>query len=143
MLPLAKAIISPCRPAILRLGHQGVKGGSFVRQTRNGFAPSFPSYNAMSHWYHSVAVRNRTAAAPSTPGGGTKRTAALLMSMRGLKTKKAAAKRFIKTGKGGLKRGKAFKGHLTSKKSPERKRRLNNKTRLSGHMLKKMNTLIC
>ena len=64
------------------------------------------------------------------------------MPTRQLKTKKAASKRFIKTGKGGLKRGKAFKGHLTSKKSPERKRRLNVKTHLVGATLKKMRSLL-
>ena len=61
---------------------------------------------------------------------------------KALKTRKAASKRFIKTGKGGLKRGKAGKGHLTSKKSPTRKRRLNDKTNLTGTMLKKMSSLI-
>ena len=61
---------------------------------------------------------------------------------KALKTRKAASKRFIKTGKGGLKRGKANKGHLTSKKSPTRKRRLNDKTNLTGTMLKKMSSLI-
>lgn len=61
---------------------------------------------------------------------------------KALKTRKAASKRFIKTGKGGLKRGKANKGHLTSKKSPTRKRRLNDKANLTGTMLKKMSSLI-
>lgn len=44
---------------------------------------------------------------------------------RGTKTKKAAAKRFIKTGKGDLKYGHAGKRHNTSKKTKTVKRRLN------------------
>ena len=50
-----------------------------------------------------------------------------LVISRGVKTKKAAAKRFIKTGKGDLKYGHAGKRHLTSHKSKDRKRRLNSK----------------
>ena len=59
-----------------------------------------------------------------------------------LKTKKAVSKRFIRTGKGGLKGGKAYHGHLTSHKSGDRMRRLNVKAHLVGAALKKMNTLI-
>lgn len=44
---------------------------------------------------------------------------------RGTKTKKAAAKRFIKTGKGDLKYGRAGKRHNTSKKTKTVQRRLN------------------
>ena len=44
---------------------------------------------------------------------------------RGLKTRKTAAKRFIKTGTGELKYGHAGKRHNTSKKSKTRQRRLN------------------
>lgn len=44
---------------------------------------------------------------------------------RGLKTRKSAAKRFIKTGTGELKYGRAGKRHNTSKKSKTRQRRLN------------------
>ena len=44
---------------------------------------------------------------------------------RGLKTRKTAAKRFIKTGTGELKYGHAGKRHNTSKKSKVRQRRLN------------------
>ena len=40
------------------------------------------------------------------------------------KTKRAAAKRFKVTGSGKVVRRKAYKGHLTAKKSPARKRRL-------------------
>ena len=44
---------------------------------------------------------------------------------RGLKTRKSAAKRFIKTGTGELKYGHAGKRHNTSKKTKTRQRRLN------------------
>lgn len=40
------------------------------------------------------------------------------------KTRRAAAKRFKVTGSGKIMRRKAYKGHLTAKKSPARKRRL-------------------
>ena len=39
-----------------------------------------------------------------------------------IKTNRAAAKRFKKTGTGKLKRNKAFKSHILEKKSPKRKR---------------------
>ena len=41
-----------------------------------------------------------------------------------LKTKRAAAKRFQKTGTGQLKRMKAYKSHILTKKSTKRKRNL-------------------
>jgi len=41
-----------------------------------------------------------------------------------IKTNRAAAKRFKKTGSGKFKRSKAFRGHLLSKKSAKRKRGL-------------------
>ena len=40
------------------------------------------------------------------------------------KTRRAAAKRFKVTGSGKVTRRKAYKGHLTAKKSPARKRKL-------------------
>ena len=49
---------------------------------------------------------------------------------RGIKTRKSAAKRFIKTGKGELKYGHAGKRHNTSKKTKTRQRRLNQLVRL-------------
>ena len=39
-----------------------------------------------------------------------------------VKTKRAAAKRFTKTGSGELKRMKAYKSHILTKKSTKRKR---------------------
>ncbi len=41
-----------------------------------------------------------------------------------IKTKRAAAKRFTKTGSGNLKRNKAYKSHILTKKSTKRKRNL-------------------
>ena len=58
-------------------------------------------------------------------GGSLKGNSGVIV--RGIKTKQAAAKRFIKTGQGKLKYGHAGKRHLTSKKSKIRKQRLNKK----------------
>jgi len=44
--------------------------------------------------------------------------------MQKLKTKRAAAKRFKKTGSGSLKRSKAYKSHILTKKTTKRKRGL-------------------
>jgi len=41
-----------------------------------------------------------------------------------LKTNKAAAKRFFKTGSGGFKHSRMNKQHILGKKSPKRKRKL-------------------
>ena len=41
-----------------------------------------------------------------------------------IKTKRAAAKRFTKTGSGNLKRNKAYKSHILTKKTTKRKRNL-------------------
>ena len=41
-----------------------------------------------------------------------------------MKTSRAAAKRFNKTGTGELKRNKAYKSHILTKKSAKRKRNL-------------------
>ena len=48
--------------------------------------------------------------------------------MSKLKTKKAAAKRFKVTGTGKLKRMKAYKSHILTKKSSKRKRDLRTAT---------------
>ncbi|MCC8136603.1 MAG: 50S ribosomal protein L35 [Clostridiales bacterium] len=45
-----------------------------------------------------------------------------------MKTSRAAAKRFSKTGSGLLKRNKAYKSHILTKKSPKRKRNLRKST---------------
>ena len=47
-----------------------------------------------------------------------------------VKTKRAAAKRFTKTGSGQLKRMKAYKSHILTKKSTKRKRNLRKSTLL-------------
>lgn len=47
------------------------------------------------------------------------------------KTKRAAAKRFKITGRGKVKRFRAFKSHILTKKHPKRKRRLRQSTTLS------------
>ena len=49
-----------------------------------------------------------------------------------LKTKRAAAKRFKKTGTGQLKRMKAYKSHILTKKSQKRKRNFRHETELSA-----------
>ena len=45
-----------------------------------------------------------------------------------VKTKRAAAKRFKKTGTGELKRNKAYKSHILTKKTTKRKRNLRKAT---------------
>ena len=45
-----------------------------------------------------------------------------------IKTNRAAAKRFKKTGTGKLKRNKAYKSHILTKKSAKRKRNLRKAT---------------
>ena len=45
-----------------------------------------------------------------------------------MKTSRAAAKRFKKTGTGKLKRNKAYKSHILTKKSTKRKRNLRKAT---------------
>ena len=45
-----------------------------------------------------------------------------------MKTNRAAAKRFKKTGTGKLKRNKAYKSHILTKKSAKRKRNLRKAT---------------
>ncbi|ERL03289.1 50S ribosomal protein L35 [Mitsuokella sp. oral taxon 131] len=49
-----------------------------------------------------------------------------------IKTRRAAAKRFTKTGSGEFKRNKAFKSHILEKKSPKRKRNLRKATLVSS-----------
>ena len=120
-------------------------GNSFSLGLPQGLAclaPRLTVSGATTHGYHSFGMMHGRKTLVQPTQDWHRRTAALLIAERGLKTKKAAAKRFIKTGKGGLKRGKAYKGHLTSKKTSERKRRLNKKVNLVGTTLKKMKTLL-
>ena len=55
-----------------------------------------------------------------------------------LKTKKSAAKRFKKTGTGELKRNKAYKSHILTKKAQKRKRGLRKATTLTSADLKRI-----
>jgi large subunit ribosomal protein L35 len=48
-----------------------------------------------------------------------------------MKTNRSAAKRFKLTGKGRVKRSKAFKSHILTKKSAKRKRHLRKSTLVS------------
>ena len=48
-----------------------------------------------------------------------------------LKTHRGAAKRFKKTATGKIKRGKAFKSHILTKKASKRKRQLDQSTLVS------------
>lgn len=58
------------------------------------------------------------------------------------KTRRAAVKRFKVTGSGKVMRRKAYAGHLTAKKSPNRKRRLRKGTEVSKSELKNVKSLI-
>lgn len=64
------------------------------------------------------------------------------MAKNKMKTKRSAAKRFKVTGTGKIKRNKAYKGHLTAKKSPARKRRLRKATTVSKADEKRIKELL-
>ena len=59
-----------------------------------------------------------------------------------IKTKRAAAKRFTKTGSGNLKRNKAYKSHILTKKSTKRKRNLRQAAMTDATNVKKMKTIL-
>lgn len=59
-----------------------------------------------------------------------------------LKTKKAAAKRFKKTGTGELKRMKAYKSHILTKKTTKRKRNLRKATMTDATNVKTMKKIL-
>lgn len=59
-----------------------------------------------------------------------------------MKTKKAIAKRFRITGSGQLKRSRAFKQHILTKKSAKRKRNLRRTGYVSVTQLKTMKKLL-
>ena len=59
-----------------------------------------------------------------------------------MKTKKAAAKRFKKTATGQLKRMKAFKSHILTKKSTKRKRNLRHSTLTDSTNVKTMKKIL-
>ncbi|MBQ8984079.1 MAG: 50S ribosomal protein L35 [Lachnospiraceae bacterium] len=59
-----------------------------------------------------------------------------------LKTKKAAAKRFKKTANGELKRMKAYKSHILTKKTTKRKRNLRQATLTDATNVKTMKKIL-
>lgn len=59
-----------------------------------------------------------------------------------IKTKRAAAKRFKMTGSGQLKRNKANKSHILTKKSTKRKRNLRHATMTDETNLKNMKKIL-
>ena len=59
-----------------------------------------------------------------------------------MKTTKAAAKRFKTTGTGKLKRNKAYKSHILTKKSQKRKRNLRKETITDETNVKSMKKIL-
>jgi len=59
-----------------------------------------------------------------------------------MKTKRAAAKRFHKTGTGQLKRMKAYKNHILTKKTTKRKRNLRKATIIDASNVKVMQRIL-
>ena len=59
-----------------------------------------------------------------------------------VKTKRAAVKRFKKTGSGQLKRMKAYKSHILTKKSAKRKRNLRQATMTDATNVKTMKKIM-
>ena len=59
-----------------------------------------------------------------------------------LKTNRAAAKRFKATGTGKLKRNKAYKSHILTKKSTKRKRNLRHATITDATNVKNMKKVL-
>ena len=59
-----------------------------------------------------------------------------------MKTCRAAAKRFKKTGTGKLKRNKAYKSHILTKKSAKRKRNLRKPTITDDSIVKNMKKIL-
>ncbi|MCL2865870.1 MAG: 50S ribosomal protein L35 [Lachnospiraceae bacterium] len=59
-----------------------------------------------------------------------------------IKTKRAAAKRFKVTGTGKLKRNKAYKSHILTKKSAKRKRNLRQPAMTDASNIKNMKKVL-
>ena len=59
-----------------------------------------------------------------------------------VKTKRAAATRFKKTADGNLKRNKAFKSHILTKKTTKRKRNLRKATMTDATNVKNMKKIL-
>lgn len=64
------------------------------------------------------------------------------MAKNKMKSHRGACKRFKKTGSGKVKRNKAFKGHILTKKSAKRKRGLRKATTLSSADLKRIKSVL-
>lgn len=64
------------------------------------------------------------------------------MANQKMKTKKAAAKRFKVTGSGKLKRNKANKSHILTKKTTKRKRNLRKSTLVDDTNVKTMKKIM-
>ena len=62
--------------------------------------------------------------------------------MPNIKTSKSVAKRFKKTGTGKLKRMKAYKSHILTKKSTKRKRNLRKSTITDATNVKNMKKIL-
>ena len=59
-----------------------------------------------------------------------------------IKTNRAAAKRFQKTGTGKIKRNKAYKSHILTKKTTKRKRNLRHQTITDATNVKNMKKVL-
>ncbi len=59
-----------------------------------------------------------------------------------MKTKRAAAKRFKRTGTGKLMKMKAYKSHILNKKSPKRKRNLRKQIEVDPSNVKMMKRIL-
>ena len=59
-----------------------------------------------------------------------------------MKTSRSAAKRFSKTGTGKLKRNKAYKSHILTKKTTKRKRNLRKSTIVDESNVKNMKKIL-
>ncbi len=59
-----------------------------------------------------------------------------------LKTNRGAAKRFSRTGRGKIRRNRAYFSHILTSKSPKRKRRLRKRGLISGVDARKVRCLI-
>ena len=59
-----------------------------------------------------------------------------------IKTKRAAAKRFSKTGTGKFKRNKAYKSHILTKKTTKRKRNLRKAAMTDATNIKNMKKVL-
>ena len=59
-----------------------------------------------------------------------------------IKTKRAAAKRFSKTGTGKLKRNKAYKSHILTKKTTKRKRNIRKDAMTDATNIKNMKKVL-